>query len=173
MITLNFKAAKEGFFDRVKVMNAMDKATHKVFNEFGRKVRSGAQASLVYDEKPSRPGDPPHAHRTFTIVRRSRKTGQVKFSKKTGKPLKRTVSLLREYLFYSFDKRSNSVVIGPAGLSGTVSKDAPHALEYGGPSTIKNRGQKQRINIRARPFMRPAAAKEIPKLPPRWRNSVR
>lgn len=173
MFTLDFKAAKEGFFDREKVLRALDKARLKVFKEYGRKVRARAQKSLAYADRPSAPGQPPHAHRSRTVVRRSKKTGEVLRSKKTGQARKRSLSFLREYIYFSYDTSTRSVVIGPAKLSGVVGPDAPKALEYGGPSTVQGRGGPRRATIAARPFMHPAAAAEQPGLPALWRDSVR
>lgn len=162
---LSFKAAKAGFFDRAAVVNAVDKATLRIFKEFGRLVRKTAQKSLKYGDKPSPPGSPPTAHRSNTVTRKS---------KSTGKTRRRSVSFLREYLFFAYDQTAKSVVIGPARLNNTVSADAPAALEYGGTSAVTERGGKtKRVRIRERPFMRPAAAAELPKLPPMWRDSVR
>lgn len=157
------KAARSNFFDRAAVINAVDKATLKVLKEFGRLVRKTAQASLRYSDKTSRPGAPPHAHKTGTIERKS---------KSTGKTRVRSVSYLREFLYFVYDKSSRSVVIGPAKLNGTVSSDAPSALEYGGPSVVVDRGKRRRIQIRARPFMGPAYEAEKPKLSGLWKDSI-
>jgi hypothetical protein len=164
MIGMRFKAAKEGFFDRAKVMKALGKAKLDIFKEFGRLVRKRAQASLKYAKDISAPGSPPHAHRT------GRRT---KISKKTGKPRTYNVSPLREFLFFAYDTSSQSVVIGPARLGGTVDPNALPALERGGSSTAKGRKGLRSISVRARPFMGPAAAAEIPGLPRMWRDSVR
>lgn len=164
MLGLDFKATKAGFFDRKAVIDKLDKATRRILNDFGRKVRSIAQKSLRYGSKVSRPGSPPTAHRS-----RTRTTA----NKKTGKVRKRPVSFLREFLYYSFDSTSKSVVTGPSRLNSTVDPGALPALEYGGTVTIKTKGKSRRASIAARPFMRPAAAKALPTLPPMWRDSVR
>jgi hypothetical protein len=164
VITMNFKAAKEGFFDKKKVLDALDKATLRIFKEFGRRVRARAQKSLRYGEKPSAPGSPPTAHKSNTIERTS---------KSTGKKRVRSVSFLREYLWFAFDTSTKSVVIGPARLNGTVSADAPRALEDGGTSTILDHGKRLKVSIKARPFMGPAAQAERAGLPAMWQDSVR
>ncbi len=164
MFALDFKAAKEGFFDRQLVLDAVDKPTREILNEFGRLVRKDAQKSLVYDDGPSPAGQPPHAHRSRTRTR---------ISKKTGKERTRSVSFLREFLFYSFDKERRSVVIGPVKLSSTVDSGALPALEYGGKSTIVDHGKEKRVSIAARPFMRPAFQAELPGLPAMWKNSIK
>lgn len=155
---------KEGFFDREAVIKAVGRATSAIFNEFGRLVRKTAQKSLVYGDKPAPPGSPPTAHKSRTRTR---------VSKSTGKVRKRVVSFLREFITYKYDKTTKSVVIGPERLGSTVDPAALRALEYSGTSTIRANGKRKRVTIRARPFMRPAAAAELPTLPPMWRDSVR
>jgi hypothetical protein len=164
VISLDFKTLKGGFFDRKVVLDALDKATFRIFSEFGRKVRKTAQKSLKYGEKASPPGSPPTAHKSRTITKTSKSTGRVR---------KRSVSFLREYLYYAFDRATRSVVIGPARLNSTIDPGALQALEYGGTATVKSRGKRSRKAVAARPFMRPAAAAELPNLPPMWRDSVR
>ena len=164
MISLDFKTLKGGFFDRKVVLDALDKATYKIFSEFGRKVRATAQKSLKYRKQSSPPGSPPHAHKSRTAEKVDRKTGKVS---------KRSVSFLREYLYYAFDKTTRSVVIGPSRLNRTIDSGSLQALEYGGTATVKSRGKRSRKAVAARPFMRPAAAAELPNLPPMWRDSVR
>ena len=102
MISLDFKTLKGGFFDRKVVLDALDKATYRIFSEFGRKVRKAAQKSLKYGEKASPPGSPPTAHKSRTVTKTSKSTGRVR---------KRSVSFLREYLYYAFDRTTKSVVI--------------------------------------------------------------
>lgn len=164
MIDLRLKAAHEGFFDRDKVLKAVGKARTKIFNEFGRQVRATALASIVYSDFPSRPGRPPHAHKSRKITRTSRSTGK----KRT-----RTVSFLKEFLYYKYDFTSESVVIGPERLATTVDPNALPALEYGGSAIIISDGKKKRVTIAARPFMRPAFEIERPGLSQLWKDSVR
>ena len=158
------KEAAGNFFDKKKVIDAVDRATLRIFKTFGRLVRKRAQASLKYGETTSAPGTPPTAHRSRDVSRTS---------KSTGKTRKRSVSFLREYLYFAFDPSTKSVVIGPARLNSTVTSDALPALEFGGQSVKAIRGKRQRINVQARPFMGPAAKAETPGLPAMWRDSVR
>lgn len=164
MLGLDFKATKAGFFDRKAVIDKLDKATRRILNDFGRKVRSIAQKSLRYGDKASPPGSPPTVHRTKTRTTVSRTSGRVR---------KRSVSFLREFIYYAFDPTANSVVTGPSRLNSTVDPGALPALEYGGTASIKTKGKRRRARVAARPFMRPAAAEALPTLPPMWRDSVR
>lgn len=185
MFTADFKA---GFFDRKAVLDAVDKARLRVLKEYGRRVRKRAQASLQYSDKTSAPGQPPFAHKTRRVTRKSRSTGRIR---------QRSVSYLREFLYFAYDPSSKSVVVGPARLSNVADPEAPHILEYGGTVQGNNRtititnavgrnakgqfasGGKRKVVLAgsvthaARPFMHPAEAAERPGLEGLWKNSVR
>lgn len=63
MINLTFKEAKAGFFDRARVMEAVDKATKKVLSRFGAYVRTRAKTSIRKGRgRTSEPGRPPYSH---------------------------------------------------------------------------------------------------------------
>lgn len=157
---------KLDFFDRDAVLKAVGKANVKILNEAGRKIRATAQKSLVYAEGPSSPGSPPHAHK-------SRK--KTRTSKKTGKTRTRSVSFLREFLYYKYDFATRSVVVGPEKLNSTVDSSALHALEEGGTSRVPAGpgGKTRSVTIRPRPFMRPAMNSNLPDFRNMWKNSVR
>jgi len=139
---------KQMFFDRKAVTGALDRATRKVLSKFGAFVRTGARHSIRKRKGVSAPGEPPSSH--------------------TG--------LLRNFIFFGYDRDRRSVVIGPQRLNQKVG-DAPHALEHGGTSTVveglRGRRRKRRIRIAARPFMGPAFEREKPKLPAMWVDSVK
>ena len=136
------------FFDRKAVRSAAGGATRRVLSRFGAFVRRAARSSIRKRKRTSAPGKPPSSH--------------------TG--------LLRRFIFFSYDRERRSVVIGPARLNQKVG-DAPHALEYGGMSTVvegpRGRRLTRRVRIRARPYMGPAFERERPKLPAMWRDSVK
>ena len=135
---------KDMFFDRSAVTRRVDRAARRVFSRFGAYVRTTAKHSIRKRKRISRPGEPPSSH--------------------TG--------LLRRFIFFGYDRDRRSIVIGPMPLTGRIG-DAPHALEYGGPSAVKGRRRKRRVRIAARPYMRPAFEHEKPKLPALWAGSVR
>jgi len=139
---------KQMFFDRKAVTSRVDRATRKVLSRFGAFVRTGARHSIRKRKAISEPGEPPSSH--------------------TG--------LLRKFIFFGYDRDRRSVVIGPQRLNQKVG-DAPHALEYGGTSTVveglRSRRKKRRIKIAARPFMGPAFEREKPKLPAMWESSIK
>lgn len=168
--TVPFNA--KNFFDRAHILRALDRATLKVHKEIGRRIRKRAQKSLGYAEGASAPGQPPHAHRTtIRQVKVARYGTTTKASTK-----KQAVSPLREFVFFVADPIRRSVIVGPAQLNEKIGR-ALEPLEYGGPAIISSgRGRRrklERVTIRARPFMRPAAAQELPGLPALWRNAVR
>ena len=146
---ISIKAAKNNFFDRAAVINAVDRATLRVLSKFGAFVRTRARSSIRKRKRASAPGQPPSSH----------------------------VGLLKSLIFFSYDQGRKSVVIGPT-LSSRPS-GAPETLEYGGDADVESfdRARKVRIKhrtkIAARPFMGPAFEAEKPGLPAMWANSVR
>lgn len=165
MINLKVDAFKAGFFDRDVVLKALGRARAKILKEQGRLVRKRAQASLKYKDGVSAPGRPPHAHKSGVRKRRSRSTGKARV---------RRVSYLREFLYFAYDATTQSTVVGPARLDGTVDPAALPALEYGGTSRVVGfDGRRRRARIAARPFMGPALAAEAPQFPAMWRDSIR
>lgn len=134
------------FFDRPRVMAAVDAATRRVLSKFGAFVRTTAKQSIKKRKRVSMPLGPPSSH----------------------------VGTLKRGILFGYDRERKSVVVGPVPFSGTVDSRALPALEYGGRSTMRGRdGSTQSITVAPRPFMGPAMAKEQPKLPAMWRDSVR
>jgi len=148
MIGIKIDQAKGMFFDAPKIVRSVDAATRRVLAKFGAFVRTAAKSSIRKRKKASVPGSPPSSH--------------------TG--------LLKKFIYFGYDATKRSVVIGPARLNSTAGT-APEALEYGGTSRITTYRREKRTTVSAkiatRPFMRPALAKELPKLPAMWTNSVK
>ena len=145
---IGIKQGKGMFFDAPKVVRAVDTATRRVLSKFGAFVRTAAKSSIRKRKRSSEPGSPPSSH--------------------TG--------LLKKFIYFGYDTAARSVVIGPTRLNSTDGT-APATLEYGGTIRIvrQRRGRQtiKRVMIAARPFMRPALQKELPKLPAMWTNSVK
>jgi len=139
---------RETFFDRKAVRSAVDRATRRVLSRFGAFVRRAAKSSIRKRKAVSEPGSPPSSH----------------------------VGLLRKLIYFGYDAGRKSVVIGPQRLNQKVG-DAPHALEYGGTSTVveglRGRRRMRRVRIRARPYMGPAFEQEKSRLAAMWRDSVK
>ncbi|HBG25665.1 MAG TPA: hypothetical protein DDX75_01060 [Phycisphaerales bacterium] len=135
------------FFDSPAVLASVDSATRKVLNRIGGMIRLTARRSIKKapsHRSISKPGKPPFSH--------------------TG--------LLRNYIYYSFDPQSRSVVIGPAALN-AKGKNVPRTLEYSGTAKIKTKQGSRNVHIAARPFMAPALTVNQPKMAALWKNSVR
>ena len=158
---------KKLFFDRPKIKRAVDKAKRGVLSRAGAFIRQTARTSIRKRKGTSPPGSPPHSH----------------------------LGLLRRFILFGYDERTDSVVVGPAKLA--KAGDAPHTLEFGGAAVAKRtmvvrvgdtgrdrrgrfaRGKRQlveagtRLVYKPRPYMGPAMKKELPKFPQLWRNSIR
>lgn len=133
------------FFDKPAVRSKVDAATRRVLSKFGAFVRRSARSSIRKRKKASQPGQPPSSH----------------------------AGLLKRFIFFGYDPRQESVVIGPVQLTQGSRGEAPSLLEYGGMTTLRRDGKKVRATFRERPFMGTAFEKEQPKLPAMWRDSVR
>lgn len=141
---IGLKIDKSIFFDRRKIMNAVDAGVRKVLSKFGAFVRTAARSSIRRRKAVSEPGKPPSSH--------------------TG--------LLKKLIYFGFDTARKSVVIGPAPLRSQV--EAPPLLEYGGHARRKSRSGKSVVaTYKARPFMQPAFEQEKKQLPDMWRNSIK
>lgn len=127
----DLKATTDWFFDRAAVAEKLDPAVRRALSKFGAYVRRRAQTSIRPRKGTSRPGQPPHSH----------------------------AGLLRKFIFFSYDRASESVVIGPTLLK--PDSTAPAALEYGSETHA------------ARPYMRPAYEAELPKVPDLFRDMIK
>ena len=141
MIRMNFKSLKKHFFDRKKVQRRVDARTRKVLSKFGSFVRRSARHSIRPSSGTSPPGKPPFSH--------------------SGK--------LRKKIFFIYDPKRRSVVIGPIIFPGKTGRALP-ALEYGGKTDMPSGDI---IKIEARPFMGPAFSKNLPAVPSLWRDSIK
>lgn len=143
MIGLDFKAVQNTFFDRKAVMDATDKATRKVLSKFGAFVMTGARRSIRKSKRPSSPGQPPRSH----------------------------VGTLRRGILFGYDSAGRTVVIGP--VLAEHATGAPETLEYGGRAEVTSHKKAIVVEIAARPYMHPAMAAELPKLPKMWADSIK
>lgn len=163
MLGMSFQAAKRSFFDRDKVIKAMDRKTRAVLFRFGAYTRTRARTSLKYRDGPSVPGRVPHIHKSMRRAKTSKKTGETKIQ---------LVSPLREFTFFAYDDSAKSVVIGPARLGDKIGDgSALPALEYGGASEVRDSktGGTRQVQIQARPWIGPAfEAEKKASLPKLW-----
>jgi hypothetical protein len=134
----------ESFFDKQKIVKAADRATFKGLSKAGAFVMRAARKRIKKGGKKrevSRPGQSPRGH--------------------TG--------ALQRNIFFAYDKKRKSVVIGPVKLNGKIG-NAPQALERGGRSQRRHtrlNGAKSivTITVQKRPYMGPALVGEAPKFP--------
>lgn len=143
MIGMQLKAAKSLFFDRARVINAVDRTTRRNLSRFGAFVRKRARSSIRTRKRISEPGQPP--------------------TNRTG--------LLKRNIFFVYEPTRRSVVIGPVLLN--TSSGAPELLEHGGNVIRRVGQRSVRMTYRARPYMGPAFEEEQNQLEKLWRNSVR
>lgn len=121
------------FFNTREVEDATTKAERKVLSRFGAYTRRDAKRSM-----------------------RRRKKGP----SEEGKPPRVVTGLLKRFIFFSYDRFLQSVVTGPAKLTGFEGAgEAPEKLESGD------------LN---RPFMDPAFQRQLTQhMPDMWKDSIK
>jgi hypothetical protein len=139
-------AFKDFFFDSPKVLAAIDRANRKALSRFGAFVRRRARSSMKRRKnKVSRPGQPP-------------------FAKK---------GMLKNLLFFAFDPKTKSVVVGPATINGSP---VPKTHEFGGFLRVRKKENGKRISkpvrFAERPFMAPALKAELPKFAAQFAGTI-
>lgn len=166
----NLYRVKRLFFDKQRVINAVDSGLRSALSKFGGYVRKTAK-SLI---KPV-----PKKDRIRWITKNGHRIPIPKTSAPGMPPYSRT-GLLKRFIFYSWDNSSKSVVIGPEKLP--IKGQVPHALEYGGATyapeydrDVNGRmiSRERRVTIKPRPFMHPALEMSKPQLPPLIKDSVK
>jgi hypothetical protein len=104
------------------------------------------------------------------FIRKAAQTS-MRYRKRASKPgqppsaHKEHGALLRKLVFFGYDSSADSVVVGPVAAK---RGEAPNLNEFGG--TARRFGRT--VTYPQRAFMAPALAKEEPKLPSYWSNSV-
>ena len=119
MLQISLQQAKSNFFDRDKIVKAMDKATSKAMSKAAARLRLTAQRSMRYvdqakpgeQRKTSQPGQPPKAVKQHPLIRR--------------------------FLYYFYDPNVQPAVVGPIKLP--LGQDAQRTMERGGKVRIFNR----------------------------------
>lgn len=137
------------FFDSKRVRRSVDRTKRRSLSGGGAFVRTTAKRSMRRRRRPSQPGKPP------TVREGS----------------------LKRLIFFGWDRRSETVVVGPLPIKRSP---VPNVLEFGGTIPSKRRrgkfGRRRgRVRIKARPFMGPALSKALERrvLPKQFKNSVR
>lgn len=170
---------KSLFFDRRAVESAAERGTLRALARFGAIVRRKAQTSMRYRKGASLPGQPPSAHKSKRLAA----------LKKLGRT-SNNGALLRELLFFAYDPRSKSVVVGPVGFNRSP---VPNLHEFGGSEAGRGRlmavDRKKRkakgdpvagrlvrlkgtVRYPRRPFMNPALNQSMSQFAESFRGTV-
>lgn len=167
-LKMTAKEAQGRFFDRRTVIAAIGRGAALAMGRQGAYVRAIARNSMKVRQGASPPGQPPYAH--------ERK--------------------IKDLLYYAFDKRSLTTVVGPVQLgksraletlekggkfaiSGIINRQGEFIPLYGmtpeGRRAAQNSGKlvRRSFDIAARPYMKPALIKAKPKLKSFWKGAVR
>jgi hypothetical protein len=142
---------KRWFFNREVVLRAMDRVTREALAKAGAQVRMIARRSMRYVTSLS--------VRARELAEGKRKRlGKATTPSPPGTPPRavRPHPWIRQFLFYAYDPRAGSVVVGPVGFQTRVNVPALH--EYGGRVFIRNRrrrfrevGQGGEVRVGGRP----------------------
>lgn len=144
------KEFKRSFFDWQKIQKDASRKTERVLSRFGAFVRRTAKSLLRRKKGTSTAGEPPRSKKGF----------------------------LHKFLYFAYDRPNQNVVIGPAKLEGMPTAadgtPVPGLLEHGGDAiAVKTNKRGHRYErpykMEPRPFIGPAAAKELPNLPGWWK----
>jgi hypothetical protein len=146
---------KQFFFDRQIVIDAVGRAGAKNLSKAGSFIRRSARSSLRRRKKASPPGEPPSVHSQDRVA-------------------------TLKNIWFVFDPRQRSVVVGPLKLNGSKLEGSDRATvpalhERGGVAVVKDRRKRRRRRAKyaPRPFMGPAMERELPKFEGLWANSVK
>lgn len=169
---------KQMFFDKPKVVSAMDDATRRSLSRAGAFVMRSARSSM---RKPAMARQRKlraevQAGRRYVTLSPEEKRAY-HGSSEPGKPPRVHAGTLRKMIYFGYDQRTRSVVVGPQRFS-TKGGEAPRILEFGGKTVIVKRKRsggriRKRVEVKARPYMVPALEKNISVIPESFRGSVR
>lgn len=156
-LTLTMNAAQAGFFDRVAIIERLDKIELRALREAGKLIRILALRSM------------PKAQDA-----RNKRGRTVRQHAAPGQPPLSHSGRLKRFLFYSYDATSRSVVVGPAQLGDSR---VPGILEYGGTTTVKCRGFRRtgktlQRSVAPHPYMGPALRQAQPRIATFWSKAV-
>lgn len=185
MIGFRLEQAKALFFDRQAIERPVGALSVQVLRKTGgttrkiarRSMRPASKTALMNVQKKRMELAKARNQHLKARLRAELIALQRAAASKPGQPPKAITRLIRDKVVFVYDPATRSMVAGPVWLNQKVT-DAPHALEYGGPSRIfvgrKSRRRHVRtVQIRERPFMRPAFGAAQQELPALLTNSVR
>lgn len=162
---MRFQINTSGFFDREAVLNALDRKTRRALSRFGAFVRTRAKSSIRRARMKKIAELTDEERELWEIKKRVAQREGFKPRRPLkhsdpGEPPRSISGVLKKFIFFAYETNSRNVVIGPT-VAG-ASSGAPEVLEHGGTTTGSQGGT---VRIEARPFMRPAFEKELPRVP--------
>jgi len=179
------------WFNDDRIERLMERADRRNLSKAGAYVRSDARKSIRKGKKPSAPGRPPHSHVgtlkrlvffAFDPVRRSVVIGPFATPPRASGPRRRrTYYVDRKTGAETLEKGGRIIRFVPrhqrkrkprAGRRYTTAQVRRIREEYARRSGYEELVQRT-IKIEPRPFMRPALAKNMPKFPKLWADSMR
>lgn len=165
MLIGTVKAAKSNFFDREAVTLRVGRAELKYFRQAGGAVRKTARRSIRPTRQKSLSELTDEERTIFQMRERIAKREdrprprRPQYHSKPGQPPRSITGVLKELIFFAFDRPNHTTVVGPAKTNSP--SGAPERLEHGAS------------DLEARPFMQPALDIVKPTLPAMWRDLVR
>ncbi len=165
---------KDFFLDRAAVMRRVDPARRRVLCRAGGLVRRESRESIRQARQKRLAEMTKDERRRYAIASRyaaargRKKPRRPWMASRAGEPPRSRIGLLKRGIFFSYDDRSDSVVVGPAKINSNT--DAPHKLEEGG---ITRTPEGRRAALAPRPYMGPAYSRVAPKIPAMWKDSIR
>ena len=154
---------KKWFFDRKTVESETKKGMRTALQTFGKYVRLDARRSMRVGK--TRLGrDTAGRFKKTAILERSKPNSP---PRRWGNP--KSEALLYALLYYSYDKVTESVIIGSVGSNRRGG--APEVMEHGGYVSSNfyseefRRRYKGRFYVKPRPYMIPAFKKNLTKIP--------
>jgi len=173
---VTIEGVKWMFFDRPKVVRAVERARRQALQKAGAFVRRRARSSIRKPRMKPLAAMSEEERRAYRIKQKYWRQGKgprparPTMPSRPGEPPRTPTGLLRRTIFYGYDTGTRSVVIGPVKLG--RSSGAQWGLEFGGRSV--GYGRKKHY-VAPRPYMRPALVKEVAAgtIPRAWRDAVR
>lgn len=141
------------WFDKNVVIKILDDVTYQVFNRFGFRVMTDSRRSIR--NRPIRKRGP-------------RKGSNVSLP---GQSPTNQTGILKQHIYYEYDRRQRSVVIYAARLAGAkkTGVPVPEILEFGGVSTDR-RGRS--VRIQPRPYLRPQFERQKKRMSEQLRTAM-
>lgn len=168
------------FFDRDHVIQAVGVGMARVLSRFGYFTMRDARQSIRRPRKKSL-GEMSEAERKEYRRRRSlaiyngdRPPERPYVPSRPGEPPRNRSGLLKDNIFFAYERLRHSVVIGPAKLHGNIrvaGQTVPEILEEGGYAVNRRAGRT--VRIEKRPYMEPAFDRQLQKHVHMLKNSVR